>query len=47
MSAVVELPAPKESTGVFADGKPLNVTKRDDRWIVNDEVSGSVRLEVK
>ena len=46
MSAVVELPAPKGSTGVFADGKPLSATKRGDRWMVDDEVRGSLRFEV-
>ncbi|WP_372899657.1 alpha-L-rhamnosidase C-terminal domain-containing protein, partial [Stieleria sp.] len=47
MSAVVELPAPDGSTGVFADGTAMAATKRGDRWHVDGEVTGSVRFEVK
>ncbi|QDV81618.1 Bacterial alpha-L-rhamnosidase [Stieleria magnilauensis] len=47
MSAVVELPAPDGSTGVFADGTAVAATKRGDRWHVDGEVTGSVRFEVK
>lgn len=47
MSAVAELPAAKDSTGVFADGKPLPATKSGDRWVVDGKVRGTVHLEVK
>ncbi|WP_145388459.1 family 78 glycoside hydrolase catalytic domain [Stieleria neptunia] len=47
MSAVVELPAPDDSTGVFVDGAPRAAIQRGDRWHVDGEVTGSVRFEVK
>ncbi|WP_286177609.1 family 78 glycoside hydrolase catalytic domain [Rhodopirellula sp. JC639] len=47
MAAVVDLPAPKDSVGVFADDTPVPATKHGDRWVVADEVSGSVRFVVK
>ena len=47
MSAVVELPATQDSTGVYADGKPIPAERSGGRWKVLDEVSGSIRFIVK
>ena len=47
MSGKMDLPAGADSTGVFVDGKPVAATKVKDSWIVKDEVSGSVTVEVK
>jgi hypothetical protein len=47
MTARVELPAADGTTGVHVEGKPVATTKSGDRWIVTNEVSGSVTFEVK
>ena len=47
MTANVDLPGANESNGVFADGKEVAATKKGDRWIVTDSVSGSFSFEVK
>ncbi|WP_322975286.1 family 78 glycoside hydrolase catalytic domain [Aporhodopirellula aestuarii] len=46
ISAKVDLPATKASTGVLIDGQPVAATKSGDRWILKDEVHGSVTIEV-
>ena len=47
VSAKVELPASPGSRGVYQNGKALPVTKAGSRWILENEVSGTVTLEVK
>lgn len=47
MSASVNLPAGDGTTGVFVDGKSVDVTKTNGRWVIADPVSGSVTLEVR
>jgi hypothetical protein len=47
MSAKVDLPAADGSGGVFAGGEPVAATKKNGRWIVTEEVTGSVDFEVK
>lgn len=47
VSAKVELPAAAQSKGVFVDGKKVAATKTGDRWSLDSDVSGSVRIEVK
>lgn len=47
MTAKLELPAGADTSGVFADGKPLTATRNADRWIVTDDVTSTVHLEVK
>jgi len=47
MTAKLDLPRADHSTGVFADGKLLPADKCGNRWVVVDEVHGSIRLEVK
>lgn len=47
MSAVVELPADNDSAGVFVNGHPIPATKLLNRWVLDDEVRGTVRLKVK
>jgi hypothetical protein len=47
MSAKLDLPGTDASSGVFSDGQKVAATKKDNRWIVTNEVSGRVTLEVK
>lgn len=47
MTAQVELPAREGTTAVHLNGKPVAATKHSDRWIVNEVVSGSAKLELK
>lgn len=47
MVARVEVPAANGTTGIFADGKPVAATKGGGRWIVTEELTGSVKLEVR
>lgn len=47
MTAQVELPAREGTTAVHLNGKPVAATKHNDRWIVNEVVSGSAKLELK
>lgn len=47
MSAKLSLPTVDGSTGVFVDGKQITATKTGDRWIIKDQVNGSVTVEVK
>jgi hypothetical protein len=47
MSAKVDLPAPDGTSGVFMGEKSVAATKEDGRWVVTDEISGSVKFEVK
>jgi len=46
MTAKVDLPATDGSTGVLRDGKPVPAVRNGDRWIVKDEVIGSVTLQI-
>lgn len=46
ITAKIDLPARSESTGVYVDSSQVTATKAGDRWIVADEVSGSVTIEV-
>jgi hypothetical protein len=47
MTAEMNLPAADGTSGVYVEGKSVAATKARDRWIVRDEVSGSVTVEVK
>lgn len=47
MTAKLELPATSESQAVYIDGQPVAAAKSADRWIVDQEVDGTVRVEVK
>nr|WP_146535328.1 family 78 glycoside hydrolase catalytic domain [Rubripirellula reticaptiva] len=47
VSAKVDLPAADASKDVSVDGKNVDATKADGRWILNDEISGNVIIEVK
>lgn len=47
MSAQVDLPATKNSTGVFIDGNPVAAKKDGNRWRLKDEVTGSLTFVVK
>lgn len=47
MSAKVDMPAAKDSKEVFVNGKKVDAKSQDGRWILTDEVSGNVQIEVK
>ncbi len=47
MSARLDLPASANSSGVFVDGQSVTATRQGDRWVIDQEFSGSPRLEVK
>lgn len=46
MSALVDLPAERNSSGVRLNGAPVNAIRSGGRWILEDPVSGSVAIEV-
>ncbi|MES2660027.1 MAG: alpha-L-rhamnosidase C-terminal domain-containing protein [Verrucomicrobiota bacterium] len=47
MTAKVELPATTGSTGVSINGKPAAVRRDGSWWILEKDVSGTARIEVK
>jgi hypothetical protein len=47
MTAMVDLPAAKGSTGVFVNGEKAVAKADGGRWLIMDTVSGKVRIEVK
>ena len=47
MSAKVDVPVSGASGAVYVDGKKADAKMVDGRWILSQEVSGKVRIEVK
>jgi hypothetical protein len=47
MTAQVELPARDGSRGVFSGGAPVRARRVASRWLLEDDVAGSVTLEVR
>jgi hypothetical protein len=47
MSARVDVPASDGSTGVLVDGKSVAATKSSGRWVISDDITGSVVIDVK
>ncbi len=47
VTAQVDLPASPGSRGVFSGGAPLRARRVDARWLLEEDVAGSVTLEVK
>jgi hypothetical protein len=47
MAARVELPAPVGSRGVFIGRTPVRARLAASRWVLDEDVTGSVRLEVR
>jgi alpha-L-rhamnosidase len=47
MSAKVELPAAAGSKGVLIDGKPAAAQRKNSRWVLQDNISGTATLTVK
>jgi hypothetical protein len=47
MTAQMELPAPAGSRGVFSGGAPVRARRVATRWLLQDDVTGSVTLEVR
>ena len=47
MTAKVDLPAASGTTGVFISGKKAEASLVNSRWMLKDEISGTVSLEVR
>jgi len=47
MTAKLELPAPPSSRGISINGSSVPATRVGSRWLVKDEVSGTVRATVE
>jgi len=47
MKASIDLPAPPGSGAVWMNGQPVKAKLARNRWVLEDEVSGSVALEVR
>jgi hypothetical protein len=47
ITALVELPAPPGSRGVFSGGAPVRARRVASHWFLDDGVTGSVTLEVR
>ncbi len=47
VTARLELPSEESMSGVFIDGKPSAATYQHGRWIVTNEVTGSIQLEIR
>jgi hypothetical protein len=47
MRAQIELPAVEGSRGVFSEGAPVRARRVASRWLLEDDVTGSVNLEVR
>jgi hypothetical protein len=47
MSAQVQLPAAKNSTGVFLAGKPVAAHRDGRSWILDEDVSGAAAIEAR
>ena len=47
MSAQVQLPADKNSTGVFLGGQPVSAHRDAGWWILDQDVTGTVTIEAK
>jgi hypothetical protein len=47
MTARLELPAPHDSKGVVINGKPAPAKRAGARWMVNDDVSGTLSVVVE
>jgi hypothetical protein len=47
MSARVELPPVDGPSSVFCDGRPVSATRVANRWVLDQNVSGAVEIEVR
>ena len=47
MSAIIDVPSVEGSSGVLLDGKPVAAGKKQNRWVLDEPVRGSVEIEVK
>jgi alpha-L-rhamnosidase len=47
MTAKVEVPARASSRGVFLRGEPVIAKRIGTRWVLKDDISGSVVIEVR
>jgi hypothetical protein len=46
-AARIEIPAPAGSQGVFRDGAPVRARRAGPRWVLDEDVEGSVTLVVR
>lgn len=47
VKAKLELPAAKDSSGVFIGGKPVKAKRDGSRWLIDEDIAGTVSVEVK
>ncbi|TWU43127.1 Bacterial alpha-L-rhamnosidase [Novipirellula aureliae] len=47
IEADLEVPAPENSTRVLVNGKRVEASQRNDRWILNKAVTGNVQVNVE
>ncbi len=47
VKAKLELPATKNSSGVIIGGKPVKAQRNGGRWMVDEDVAGTVSIEVR
>jgi hypothetical protein len=47
MTAQVEVPAVKNSRGVFLGGRPAPAHREGGWWVLDGEISGAATLEVR
>lgn len=47
LPAKIEIPAPVNSTQVLVDGQPVQATKKNKRWHLDQDLTGTVNIEVK
>ena len=47
LPAKVELPAPANSTQVLVNGQPAKATKKNNRWVLEQDLTGTTKIEVK
>lgn len=47
VNARIELPATEKSHGVFNGDKPVRAHREGSRWLLDEDVSGNVTLEVR
>lgn len=47
VTANLDVPAADETTGVLVNGKSVQATKANGRWIVSEPITGTVSVEVK
>jgi len=47
MRATVQLPVADHATGLWLDGQPAHAHRQGDDWILDDDVTGTVKIEAR